>query len=328
MAQGTPKVDRVRDSPCPVCAGPRATLAAPCPACFGTGVSERRCRECFAWRPVAEYLSGGRLGRRCRSCRERVQVPRHTSSDYVSSELRVKFVRVARNGKTGPIPVSMTSPNTCPPACPWMGHGCYGEQNFVGMHWRRLAGGTGMTWDDFCAEVAKLPRGQLWRHDEAGDLPGDGDVIDQGLLKQLHVAAAHTRGFTYTHKPVLGDGVARENRQILDRLRDYPGLTTNLSADGLEEADEKAALDLGPVAVVIPDDGRSTTLRTPGGRLVVVCPAVRRTVGGDEEAAKKVTCATCALCQRGRRKSIVAFPAHGNFRRRMGESLVQLRLFG
>lgn len=318
---------RVCDRPCPACGGPSATLALPCPACAGTGVSERRCRECCCWHPISDYLNGsrpGRPGQRCRSCRERAPVPRH-SGEYRSSELLVKFVRVARNGKTGPIPVSMTSPHTCPPACPWMGQGCYGEQNFVGLHWRRLAAGDGMTWDEFCAEVARLPDRQLWRHNEAGDLPGEGDVIDQGRLRQLLVAAEHTRGFTYTHKPVLGEGVARENRAVLDRLRDYPGLTINLSADGLEEADRKAELDLGPVTVVIPDDGHTTSLRTPAGRMVRVCPAVRTRGLAD---AKPVTCETCGSCQRRRRNAIVAFPAHGNLRRRMGESLVQLRLFG
>ncbi len=100
----------------------------------------------------------------------------------------------------------------------------------------------------------------------------------------------------------------------------------NLSADGLEDADRKAELGIGPVTVTIPDDGHTTT-RTPAGRLVVVCPAVRRMVGSDEEAAKKVTCESCGLCQRRNRKSIVAFPTHGSWGRRMGESLVQLRLF-
>jgi len=246
---------------------------------------------------------------------------------HSGGELRVQFMRAARNRKTGGIPVSMTSPNTCPASCPWMGRGCYGDQNFSGMHWRRLAAGGGMSWDDFCEVVAGLPRGQLWRHNEAGDLPGDGEVIDQRLLKQLLEAANHTRGFTYTHKPVLGDGVARENRMILDRLRDYVGLAVNLSADGLEEADQKAALDLGPVVVVIPDDGHTTTLRTPAGRRVVVCPAVRRTTGSDETEAKIVTCQTCALCQKRNRTSIVAFPTHGTNRRQMGERLVQMRLF-
>ena len=300
-------------------------LIVACRACTGTGVAERRCRKCFGWHAYSDYLAGGktRLLRVCAGCRRR---DRPRGPINVACELRVRFVRSSRNAKTGQIPVTMTSPNTCPPACPWMGTGCYADQSFSRIHWRRLAAGAGLTWDDFCGEVARLPQRQLWRHNEAGDLPGEGDAIDERLLRQLLEASRHTRGFTYTHKPVLGDGTeAAENRRVLTRLRDYPGLTINLSADGLLEADAKAALGLGPVTVVVPDDGRTRGLRTPAGRRVVVCPAV--TTSHSRVKAERITCETCGLCERRDRPSIVAFPAHGGNRHSMGERLVQLRLF-
>lgn len=303
--------------PCPACRGEVALLSR-CEACSGTGVARARCRTCFTWRPSSEFLSAGRLVRRCADCRHRAPDARGPVGR--DGPLLVKWNPCSKNRKTGPIPVSMTSPRTCPPGCPWLGRGCYGEQYFAGVHWRRLDGGRGISWKDFCARVAALPAGQLWRHNEAGDLPGDGDEISEHLLVELALAARGTRGFTYTHKPVLGDGdVASVNRWKLGELRTCSegGLVVNLSADGLDHADQLGGLGLGPVVVVLPA-GSSRVLATPAGRRVVTCPALH-----DEEAS----CASCRLCARGDRGLVVGFPAHGFLRRRMSERLVQLRLF-
>jgi hypothetical protein len=161
-----------------------------------------------------------------------------------------------------------------------------------------------------------MPPGQLWRHNEAGDLPGDGEVIDDVRLRQLVLASEHTRGFTYTHKPVLGTEVGAWNRSALLNNRSA-GLVVNLSADGLEEADAKSELGVGPVVVTIPTT-RLKILATPAGRKVVVCPATYRWDS---------MCSNCGLCARADRRSIVAFPVHGVRSVAMTERLVQLRLF-
>lgn len=171
------------------------------------------------------------------------------------------------------------------------------------MHWRTTAD-EGLDWDVFCARVASLPDATLWRHNEAGDLPGVGDDLDVRALDELVVANAGRRGFTFTHKPLATarerDAVARANAH---------GFTINLSADGLEHADRLARLGVAPVAVVLPRVA-SAGLRTPAGRHVVICPA---TTHG-------LTCATCGLCSK-QRKAIVGFPAHGQ-----GAALVSLRV--
>jgi hypothetical protein len=84
------------------------------------------------------------------------------------------------------------------------------------------------------------------------------------------------------------------------------GFTINLSANNLAHADELAALDIGPVAVVLPAgfDGRHT--QTPAGRRVAQCPATYR----------DTTCADCGLCAKRDRKVIVGFPAHGVHKRK------------
>lgn len=55
------------------------------------------------------------------------------------------------------------------------------------------------------AQIAALTEGQLWRHNQAGDLVGGGNEIDTAPRGQLVAANAGKRGFTYTHKPVIGE---------------------------------------------------------------------------------------------------------------------------
>jgi hypothetical protein len=89
----------------------------------------------------------------------------------------------------------------------------------------------------------------------------------------------------------------------------------------MAEADTLAALDIAPVVTVLPvDQGRkakgdtwleteaeyrarvNVVQQTPQGRTVSICPATYK---------DNVSCASCQLCQRKERKTIVAFPAHG-----------------
>jgi hypothetical protein len=154
-------------------------------------------------------------------------------------------------------------------------------------------------WSQFLSEIAGLPEGQLWRHNQAGDLPGLGEEIDASALGKLTKANRGRKGFTYTHK--YG---TESNREAI-RSANLNGFTVNLSANTLAHADELAETECGPVVVVLPSDQISNTL-TPAGRKVVICPA---TVRDD------VTCATCGLCQR-QRSAIVGFPAHGASKRK------------
>ena len=80
------------------------------------------------------------------------------------------------------------------------------------------------------AKVRELPDGQLWRHNEAGDLPGKGEEIDEMMLDELIEANRGRFGFTFTHK------TSEENFAAL-QYANLEGFTVNLSADTLEEAD-------------------------------------------------------------------------------------------
>lgn len=231
----------------------------------------------------------------------------------------VQFTLKSRNSKVGAMPVSTTARETCPDACPLKASGCYAESGPLGMLWSALsrakpgktfqrAGQTvqSLTWNQFTHAVAALPEGTLWRHNQAGDLPGQGDAIDVGALRALVDANSGRRGFTYTHKPLDGKHGAANAAAI--RHSNESGFTINLSADTLSEADTLSHSNIGPVVVVLPDTVQGNAdIKTPQGRRVSVCPATYR---------EDVSCASCQLCQRRERKCIVGFPAHGAARRK------------
>lgn len=321
-----PLKNRPMFRPCdhPACSATAAFILRTCVTCLGSGHKERRCGQCWKWKSIKQFTGkSGNFVKRCHVCtkkyanwgtkplaeREAMTNPRKNIPS--NGPLRVSFVLRSGNRKTGPIPVSMTSARTCPRSCPLYGRGCYAEQHMVSMHWRRLSSGKGMLWKTFIAAVTALPIGQIWRHNEAGDLPGDDQAIDPDKMTDLIRANLGKRGFTYTHKPMFGANLG------LVRVANLNGFTVNISTDSLGEADEKAELGL-PVVVVLDHTSPARGVRTPAGRHVVVCPAQLR---------DDVSCESCQLCYVSKRKSIVGFRAHGDRKAQITERNHQLPMF-
>jgi len=217
--------------------------------------------------------------------------------------MRVHLTMKSSNVKTGPIPVSTTSSDTCPASCPLRdSKTCYAKGGPLAIHWAGVDGGAkGTDWGTFCDTIASLPEGQLWRHNQAGDLPGLGDEIDFDALARLLDANKGKRGFTYTHKPMTYDNIASVTRA------NRGGFAINLSANNLRHADDLASLNVAPVCVVLPADHAEPKFTTPAGRRGIVCPVV---------TGKAEDCATCGLCAITTRKVIIGFPAHGASKKR------------
>lgn len=230
----------------------------------------------------------------------------------------VVFTRKASNAKVGPIPVTTSDRGTCPTGCPFKGNGCYAEAGPLGSIWRAMSAagpnasfqngrntGKTMDWAGLLDAVRSLPEGQLWRHNQAGDLPHEGGTIQGAMVGALAVANRGRRGFTYTHH----DMAVPSNRGIVS-YANKAGFTVNLSANSPAEADKLAALEIGPVVTVLPEDVHGKAdLHTPEGRRIVVCPATYR---------DDVTCASCGLCAVAKRKVVVGFPAHGASKKKAG----------
>jgi len=217
----------------------------------------------------------------------------------------------SRNVKTGPIPVSTSTADSCPAACPFNNAnkgGCYADSGPLALHWKAVTQGKrGDLYAAFLDKVRAIKEGQLWRHNQAGDLAGQGDSLDIAALDSLVEANKGKRGFTYTHKPLNSAG----EKEAIKRANES-GFTVNLSGNNLQHADSLASLAIGPVVVVLPIDATENTV-TPQGRRVVVCPATQR---------DNVSCATCKLCAIAKRDSIIGFPAHGASKRK-AESIAQ-----
>jgi hypothetical protein len=229
---------------------------------------------------------------------------------------------ISNNDKTGPIPVSTTSQNTCPPNCGLQklgadgkreGFGCY-VLGPVAWHWAKVSSGVrGILLAAFCALIRKMRPGTMWRHNQAGDLPPasatERNHLDAAAVNAIAEANIRRRGATYTHFPPD----QYDNAEII-KSAVAKGFVINLSADNLQQADKYKALDIAPVTVILPHD-QTKNLKTPAGNLVVVCPYELRKSDrqiakpGDERLTEN--CIQCGLCWWAQRKVIIGFPAHG-----------------
>lgn len=207
---------------------------------------------------------------------------------------RYHFVRVSANSKTGPIPVTYSERETCPPSCPHYRADCYAEDYYTRMVWDKVPA-RGGDLAALCLAIDQLPPGQLWRHNVAGDLPGTGEEVDPVALGQIVRANIGRRGFTYTHKK-------SPDALHWASMATQWGFTVNLSADDAGDADALAETGAGPVVAIVPTDTPEKSY-TPAGRTIVVCPAQTR---------DNVSCGTCGLCARADRAVIVGFRAHGS----------------
>jgi len=194
--------------------------------------------------------------------------------------------------------VTTSTATTCPSACPFRDNGCYAESGPLKLHWLKVTKGErGDDWPTFLGKIRDLPAGSKWRHNQAGDLPGDTQDLDSTKCVELARANEGKRGFTYTHYDVLDNF---QNAIIVNSMNNL-GFTVNVSANNLDHADELCDLDIAPVATVLPIEQTTNTV-TPKGRKVVVCPATYK---------DNVSCSDCMLCEKRDRKVIVGFPAHG-----------------
>ena len=209
----------------------------------------------------------------------------------------------SKNAKVGKMAVTTTTATTCPTSCPFKGNGCYADSGPLKLHWDKVTEGErGDDWSTFIDNIKDMPAGSKWRHNQAGDLPGDTKNLDSTKCVELAKANEGKRGFTYTHYDVLDNF----QNAITVNMMNHLGFTVNVSANNLEHADQLCDLDIAPVATVLPIEQTTNTV-TPKGRKVVVCPATYK---------DDVSCASCMLCEKWDRNVVVGFPAHGTSKKK------------
>ena len=209
----------------------------------------------------------------------------------------------SKNVKVGKMAVTTSTATTCPTSCPFKSNGCYADSGPLKLHWDKVTREErGDDWSTFISKIKDLPTGSKWRHNQAGDLPGDMEKLDNEKCIELAKANKGKRGFTYTHYDVLDNFQNAITVNIMNHL----GFTVNVSANNLEHADKLCDLNIAPVATVLPIDQTTNTV-TPKGRKVVVCPATYK---------DDVSCASCMLCEKWDRNVVVGFPAHGTSKKK------------
>ena len=210
------------------------------------------------------------------------------------------------NTKTGRMLVTRSSAITCPPSCPFIGAGCYGEASQSGTRvWREISGGSdGVSLSDLCDRIRAVPAGSLWRMNETGDLPGVGNRIRMSSLRRITKANSGRRGFTYTHKTLTPRNVSAIREANADDF------VVNLSADNRADAVRKLDANCAPVVLVVPL-GTPRMTRLDNDVRVLRCPAER----------SDKTCLDCGWCARPNRDFVVGFGAHG-VRKRMVSEMV------
>lgn len=218
-----------------------------------------------------------------------------TDSFIQPKPMFVHITAKSSNKKTGPIPVTTSEQSSCSPTCKFINKGCYAKSGPLALHWRKVSQGErGTDWQGLCDFIQSLQPKQLWRHNQAGDLPHQFGDIDHAMMAHLVVANTGRRGYTYTHH-VLN----KHNTEIIKRANDQ-GFTINASTEALVDADK--AIDKGLPAVVVVSNDRPVPKCTPNGHKVVVCPAQER----------DISCSECKLCSVANRTCVVAFKAHGS----------------
>ena len=209
----------------------------------------------------------------------------------------------SKNAKVGKMAVTTSTATTCPTSCPFKSNGCYADSGPLKLHWDKVTRKErGDDWSTFISKIKDLPTGSKWRHNQAGDLPGDMEKLDNEKCIELAKANKGKRGFTYTHYDVLDNF----QNAITVNMMNHLGFTVNVSANNLEHADQLCDLDIAPVATVLPIE-QTTNAVTPKGRKVVVCPATYK---------DDVSCASCMLCEKWDRNVVVGFPAHGTSKKK------------
>ena len=221
----------------------------------------------------------------------------------------VHLTKISGNRKVGPIKVTTSDKESCPSEC-GIADECYASGGPLAIHWNKVhEGERGDNWEGFVKRVARFRKGELWRHNQAGDLPPNADgKLDADKCEALADAASHTDGWTYTHY----DPTDAHNNSVISGMNEVGGLVVNLSADTMEQADNYYELGIAPVTVVLSEDAPDMGNKTPNGLPIVVCPA---------QTQDEMSCNICELCQKRDRKSIVGFKAHGSRRKKLTKKL-------
>ena len=104
-----------------------------------------------------------------------------------------------KNPKVGNMAATTSTAKTCPTSCPFKRNGCYADSGPLKLHWDKVTEGErGDDWPTFLSKIKDMPEGSKWRHNQAGDLPGDMENLDSTKCVDLAKAIRASVGL-HTH---------------------------------------------------------------------------------------------------------------------------------
>lgn len=208
----------------------------------------------------------------------------------------VHLVPRSGNAKTGPLPVTYRPLATCPTACPFLPTGpvggCYGTGRLFASAEHR-SGTVDVETATWRVRLGMDPAARYLRDRVVGDVVTPAGDLDRAYLAAIaEIATANGLvPFGYTHAWRL---VSSADVAWLGAL----GYVMNASVETLAQAEQASAAGM-PVTIV---DDQLPEGATIAGQRLVTCPAQTR---------DGVTCATCGLCAKADRPSVIRFLPHG-----------------
>ena len=215
------------------------------------------------------------------------------------------LIQHSQASKLGGMPASYSPISDCNPDCPLMSGGCFALHGHVAIHWLKVSiWERGVSFWQFCRQVKALPRGIVWRHNIAGDLPRTGRTkrICKFRATKLMKANKGKKGYTYTHHEQTPHNLA------IIREMNEGGFTVNVSCDTPQQAADIRNSTALPTVTILPSD--APKVQEIDGVKIVACPS---------QTSDKVHCnPVCVhqMCANPKRDYVVGFYPHGSGKKR------------
>lgn len=204
--------------------------------------------------------------------------------------VKVKYVPISKNKKTGCISQTYSEPTTCPTSCPFKNNGCYAQGFPTCQHWKQC----NTPVEDLKAVINGNPSTFVIRHNVAGDIAKqDTCHIDNNLLDVLMDAYSEHLAYTYTHCVIDDKNIALVKKALDNNF------IINFSTEKPHKAIE--ALKAGCPAVIAVWSMKQDETVIDGVKFKK-CPANK----------KNITCMSCKQCWNKQRDYVIVFPCHGN----------------
>jgi hypothetical protein len=217
-----------------------------------------------------------------------------------------QFVANSHNKKTGAMPVTSTSSNSCPVTC-GLYNDCYGKSSYTRLQWDKLDK-KGIDFNQLMNLINSLRKNSPIRFNVVGDLTNNNGIIDSNKLIKLAntVKNRALNMILYTHLELSYLNVAAFKLAFLK------GLHINISCETIDKA--KQALNYGLNSVIVLPMGSINKVLKIDDFIIVRCP---------NEYNAKIQCVNCMLCSKDRvqKRVVIAFTAHSTTKKRLSEKL-------